>query len=278
MRLFALTALVMVAFAANSLLNRAALADGHIDAMSFALIRVVAGAAVLAILARPRPRLADLGPALALTAYLVGFSLGYVSLDAGIGALLLFAVTQITMLTGAVVIGEHPPLRRFLGAAVAMAGLALLLWPGSGAVPGVGPAALMAVAAFGWGLYSLAGHRSSDPLRNTATNFLLAVPMVAVLSLMRGVDHANATGIGLAVISGAVTSGLGYALWYAVMPSLGAARAAVSMLSVPIIAVIAGVILLGESLTGTAWVASGLVMAGVALAVWPQRAAPGKAV
>jgi len=274
MRLLALTALVMTAFAANSLLNRAALAEGLIEPMPFALIRVIAGALVLALLLRERPRLgrAQWGAAAALTAYLVGFSLAYVVLDAGIGALILFGLVQVTMLIGAVAGGERPAPRRWAGAALALAGLAALFLPGVDAVPDAGAAALMALAALGWGLYSLAGRSAARPLAATATNFLLATPMVALLALP-GLTATipSPAGVMLAVISGAVTSGLGYALWYAVLPALGAARAAVAQLSVPVIALIGGVLLLGETLTLAAVGASAVILAGVALATLPSR-------
>ncbi|WP_333830752.1 DMT family transporter [Pararhodobacter sp.] len=274
MRLFLLSALVMTAFAANSLLNRAALADGLIDALPFALIRVLAGAVVLALLVRERPRAgrAQWGAAAALTAYLVGFSLAYVALDAGIGALILFGLVQVTMLAGAVVLGERPAPHRWAGAALAMVGLGALLLPGVDAVPDPVAAGLMALAALGWGLYSLAGRGAARPLAMTATNFALAVPMVAALALP-GLLSASLSvpGVALAVLSGAVTSGLGYALWYQVLPALGASRAAVAQLSVPVIALAGGVLLLGESLTWASAAASLVVLAGVALAILPGR-------
>lgn len=274
MRLFLLSALVMTAFAANSLLNRAALADGLIDALPFALIRVLAGAVVLALLVRERPRAgrAQWGAAAALTAYLVGFSLAYVALDAGIGALILFGLVQVTMLAGAVVLGERPAPRRWAGAALAMVGLGALLLPGVDAVPDPVAAGLMALAALGWGLYSLAGRGAARPLAMTATNFALAVPMVAALALP-GLLSASLSvpGVVLAVLSGAVTSGLGYALWYQVLPALGASRAAVAQLSVPVIALAGGALLLGESLTWASAAASLVVLAGVALAILPGR-------
>jgi len=276
-RLFVLTALVMTAFAANSLLNRAALAGGLIDALPFALIRVLAGAVVLALLVREWPRAGrkQWGAAVALTVYLVGFSLAYVALDAGIGALILFGLVQVTMLAGAVALGERPAPRRWAGAALALAGLAALLLPGVDAVPDAGAAGLMALAALGWGLYSLAGRGAVRPLAMTATNFALAVPMVAVLSLP-GLFSASLTmpGVALAVVSGAVTSGLGYALWYGVLPALGAARAGVAQLSVPVIALLGGVLVLGESLTWASAAAALVVLAGVALAILPARKTP----
>ncbi|WP_323036281.1 DMT family transporter [Pararhodobacter sp.] len=271
MRLLLATVLVMVAFAANSLLNRAAVGTGEIGAMPFALIRVCAGAVVLAVLAQARPTWANLGPALALSLYLVGFSLAYLAIDAGIGALILFAGVQLTMLTGAVIGAERPPLRRFAGAAVALVGLGVLLWPGSEGAPALLPALLMGGAALGWGLYSLAGRKATHPVCATAANFLLAVPIVGAATLPFGWGAPSTTGLALAVASGALTSGLGYAVWYAVLPQLGAARAAVVQLTVPVIAIVAGVILLGETLSTTAALACAVVLAGVAMAVFPAR-------
>ncbi len=274
MRLFALSALVMLAFAGNSLLNRAAVGAGLIGAMPFALIRVIAGAVVLGLLVRARPGRDNLAPALWLAVYLVGFSWAYRALDAGIGALILFAGVQVTMLAGALAGGERPPGRRLAGAAVALAGLVALLWPGSGAVPAPLPALSMAAAALGWGLYSLAGRRAADPLRATAANFLLAVPLVALAALPGGLGAVQPRGVALALTSGAVTSGLGYALWYAILPRLGAARAAVAQLSVPVLAIAAGALLLGEGLSTTAALSAAVVLGGVALATLPARRNP----
>lgn len=271
MRLFALATLVMAAFAANSLLNRWAVGGGLIGAMPFALVRVVAGALVLALLARALPGRGNIGPALALSAYLIGFSQAYEGLDAGIGALILFACVQVTMLAGARLGGEALPHRRLVGAALALVGLAGLLLPGTGAVPGLGPALLMAGAGVAWGLYSLAGRGAAAPLRATAANFALAVPMVAVATLPAGLDTPSAAGLGLAILAGAVTSGLGYALWYRILPDLGAGRAAVAQLSVPVIALAGGALLLAEAPGLAVLAASGVVLAGVALASLPRR-------
>lgn len=271
MRLVLLAALVMAAFAANSVLNRLAVGGGMIDPLPFALVRVTAGALVLTALARSWPGRANLLPALWLTLYLVGFSLAYRTLDAGIGALILFAGVQVTMLAGAAAGGERVPPRRLAGGALALAGLAALLVPGTGAVPAPGPAMAMAAAALGWGLYSLAGRGSVAPLRATAANFVLAVPLVALATLPAGTGTPSVPGLALAVLSGAVTSGLGYALWYAILPALGAARAAVAQLSVPVIALAGGAVILGEGLSAGGSAAAALVMAGVALAVVPGR-------
>lgn len=259
----------MVAFAANSLLNRAAVGAGLIEALPFALLRVIAGAVTLGLLARAWPARTNVVPALWLAVYLIGFSLAYVALDAGVGALILFACVQVTMLAGAAIGGEALPARRLLGALVAMAGLAALLLPGTGAVPALTPAIAMAAAGVGWGLYSLAGRGAGAPLRATAANFMLAVPMLVLAALPFGWGSPSGMGVVLALVAGAVTSGLGYALWYRVLPALGAGRAAVAQLSVPVIALAAGALLLGEGLGLAAMLAAGVVLAGVAIASIP---------
>ncbi len=276
-RLFAVTALVMTAFAANSILNRAAVGAGHAGPLDFALLRVLSGAAVLALLAARRSGAGWIGAMRgvnvgALTVYLLGFSLAYLALPAGAGALILFAAVQITMFGGAVIGAETIPARRWAGATLALAGLAWMLWPGAGAV-GPGPGALMALAGIGWGVYSLRGRAGGPPLATTAASFLGAVPFcLAAWAFLPGPGTgADATGIGLAVLSGAVTSGLGYALWYSVVPRLGATRAAVAQLSVPVIAVLAGVALLDEAVTARLVLSCLLVLGGVGLGLAPRR-------
>ncbi|MDQ2095044.1 DMT family transporter [Rhodobacteraceae bacterium 10Alg 79] len=277
MRLFLLTALTMVAFAANSILNRLALQDGGAGPASFAAIRLASGAMMLALLVAWRDGglrwrsgaegvAAVFGPA-ALALYVLGFSFGYVTLPAGIGALILFGGVQVTMFAGALIEGEVVPVQRWAGAVLSLGGLFYLMWPaeaGAAAPDGWG-AALMALAALGWGIYSLIGRGTSDPLAATAVNFLWAVPAGALVWLILP-DGADARGVALAVASGAVTSGLGYALWYQVMPRLGATRAAVAQLCVPVIAIAGGALLLSEPVTLRATVASALVLGGVALA------------
>jgi len=209
----------------------------------------------------------------ALLVYVYGFSAAYMTLDAGLGALVLFAVVQITMFAGALVTREPVPPRRFAGAGLALAGLAWMLWP-VGAVQ-VGPvhAAMMAAAGVGWGIYSLAGRGGADPLRTTAANFVLAAPagLLVGFAINPAAAMPGVTGIALAVLSGAVTSGLGYALWYAVLPRLAASAAAVAQLSVPVIALAGGIAFLGEALSPRLALAAALVMAGVALAALPAR-------
>lgn len=278
MQLLALTALVMVAFAANSILNRLALVDGAIGAMDFALWRVGSGAVALAALVWFRQgRFALIGPqralgVSALTVYLLGFSAAYLALDAGAGALILFGGVQITMFAGALWRGEPVPQRRWLGAGLALIGLAWLFWPGSGARIGIGPGLLMAAAAIGWGLYSLAGRDEADPLSATAANFCLALPLCAAAAIAwPSATAASSWGIGLAILSGVVTSAMGYALWYSVLPRLGASLAAVAQLTVPVIALAAGAVFLGEVVTLCVALAAGLVLGGVALSALPNR-------
>ncbi|WP_300513624.1 DMT family transporter [Aliiroseovarius sp.] len=274
MRLILLTALTMLAFAANSILNRAALAGGEAGPASFAALRLVSGAVVLCLLVALRDpgrvrRALDAGNAGALALYVLGFSFAYVSLDAGVGALILFGGVQVTMFAGALIGGEPVPRARWLGAGVALAGLGVLVWPGTGVSLPLSGVALMLAAAVGWGLYSLRGRGGADPLATTAASFLLAVPAGLLVFLLLP-DGMSPVGAALAVTSGAMTSGLGYALWYTVLPGLGATRAAVAQLSVPLIAA-AGGLALGEALSGRLVVAAVLVLGGVGLSLRPGR-------
>nr|WP_254899118.1 DMT family transporter [Thalassococcus arenae] len=272
----------MVAFAANSLLNRAALASGSIDAVGFGAIRLVSGAValvVLVLLLRGNLRLGGPGRVLAIAGlfiYIFGFSAAYMSLDAGLGALILFGTTQVTMFAGSLLGGERPPGRRWIGALIAFGGLAWLLWPGEDAQISAIHGFAMLLGGVGWGLYSLAGRASRDPLASTAANFVLTAPLaLAVVPFLPAqLEPVAMTGVGitLAVVSGAVTSGLGYALWYSILPRLDGTVAAVAQLTVPVIAMAGGMILLGEVLTARFAVAAILVLGGVALSVvrWPQ--------
>ncbi|NJM81908.1 MAG: DMT family transporter [Tabrizicola sp.] len=277
MRLALLTLLTMIAFAGNSVLNRMAVGQGLIDPMPFAAVRVIAGAVILAGLVgfrgRFRPGWAGRGSGVGgLALYLIGFSLAYAALDAGTGALILFGAVQITMFAGAILAAEAVPLRRWAGAGVAFLGLLLLLLPGS-AAPSLWHAGLMAAAGIGWGIYSLAGRGQADALGATAANFLLAVPLLAFACWIAGWGAPTSLGIGLAVLSGAVTSGLGYALWYRLVPALGAARAGLAQLTVPVIAAGGGAMLLGEAVGLRFLLATLLVLGGVAWASMPQRRA-----
>ncbi|MBO9408978.1 DMT family transporter [Shimia sp. R9_1] len=276
MRPLLLTAITMIAFAANSVLNRAAVGGLGMDAMSFGVIRLVSGALALAALIAWQKRgfaIGGVGRGVAvagLLAYIFGFSLAYRGLDAGLGALILFGVVQITMFGGAVVAREEMPMTRWLGAGLALAGLVWLLAPGSGGAVSVAHAAAMAAAGLGWGIYSLQGRKESDATQATAMNFILAAPVAVLLSwaltgeiVIGGAAALSGQGVALAVVSGVITSGLGYALWYAILPGLGASRAAVAQLTVPVIAMAGGMAFLAEPLTLRFVGAAVLVIGGV---------------
>jgi drug/metabolite transporter (DMT)-like permease len=273
-RLAGLVALAMLAFAANSILNRAAVGSGEIDALSFAIMRAVAGAITLSVLVLARRRCvpvlrrARVIGAGSLTLYLLGFSVAYVQIDAGLGALILFGAVQVTMFFGGVVGGDRPPARRWIGAAVALAGLAWLIWPtGAVSVPPVAAIAMLS-AGFGWGLYSLAGRGATDPMAETAANFAWAAPLCMLPLLVMPVTLEPSVptdfGLALAALSGAVTSGLGYALWYAVLPRMAPSVSGLVQLSVPVIAAAAGVALLGETLSLRMLGAGALTLGGIA--------------
>ncbi|MZR13903.1 EamA family transporter [Maritimibacter sp. DP07] len=277
MRLFLATALTMVAFAANSILNRMALAAGSIDAVSFGAIRLASGAAILVLVVlvtRGRIRLAKTGRwvgVAALLTYIFGFSFGYVSIDAGLGTLILFGTVQITLFTAAIRGGEPVATTRKLGAAIALAGLALVLWPTEGLKVDLLAAACLVAAAVGWGFYTLNGRRSTDAIGATMTSFVIGAPVGIALALALPLFGQPALitpyGIGLAILSGAVTSGLGYSIWYAVLPHLATTTAAIAQLAVPILAMAGGIAFLGEPLTPLYVVATVLVIGGVALSL-----------
>ncbi len=281
-RVFLLTTLTMIAFAANSLLNRAALVEGEAGAAAFAALRLLSGSVILVILVSARsglPRLRSGKRVLAagsLAIYMLGFSFAYVALDAGIGALILFGMVQLTMFGGAILLGERPVMSRWFGAVLALGGLAWLVWPGTSTAPSTGAVVLMIAAGLGWGLYSLVGRGATDPLGETAANFLCATPF-AVLVWLVWPDGVTARGVVLAIVSGAITSGLGYALWYSILPRLDASAAALAQLTVPVIAVAGGVVLLSEPLTLRLLLASAVILGGVAFGILGQRRIGSKA-
>jgi drug/metabolite transporter (DMT)-like permease len=291
MRLFLLTALTMIAFAANSVLNRMAVGTAGLDPAFVAVLRLGAGAAVLLLLSlalggisrlRMRPSLPLIGMA-TLFLYVFGFSIASGLIDAGTGALTLFGAVQITMFAGALVQGERITRWRWIGAVMAFSGLVVLMAPltapaaAAGGVPFSGAGiALMALGGVGWGLYSLNGRRAADPLALSALNFLLAtIPALIWLALSQsaGQDIGQRIGQGArwgiipALISGAVTSGLGYALWYHILPKLPATRAAIAQLSVPLLAAAGGAFLLHEVPDPRFWIASALVLGGIGLSL-----------
>ena len=269
-----LTTVAMVAFAANSILCRLALGVGLIDAASFATIRTISGALVLAgiLLLRQKPVTArpDWRSVLALYLYMVFFAFAYLSLSAGTGALILFGAVQLTMFTVALRNGEHFPAVSWAGLALAIGGLVYLVSPGLTAPDPLG-AALMTVAGIAWGAYSLVGRSAAHPTEATAHNFLYAVPLVVATSLVfLGDFEVTAAGAGYAVASGAVASAIGYAIWYTALKGLTGTAAATVQLSVPVIAAVGGVLLLSEAVTPRLVVASAATLGGVAL-VLTQR-------
>ena len=277
----ALTMAALFAFAANSLLCRAALAPRLIDPTSFTTIRIASGAATLFALAKLLPSRRDAPPAargnwisaIALFAYAIAFSLAYVRIGAGVGALVLFGMVQITMVSWGLASGERPRLGEWMGLGLAVLGLAIFMLPGAHA-PDPWGTALMIVAGVAWGIYSLRGRKSSRPLLTTADNFARAVPFAAVASAVAfSAVSTTARGAALAATSGALASGLGYCLWYLALPRHTATRAALVQLLVPIIAAFGAVALLGESITLRLVGGGSVVVAGVALAIGAKAAA-----
>jgi drug/metabolite transporter (DMT)-like permease len=266
----------LAGFAANSLLCRAALGGGHADAASFTTIRLLSGAVALWALTRRSPaavaRAGRWDAAAALFAYAAAFSFAYVRIGAAVGALLAFGAVQATMIAWALRAGERPRPAEWIGIALAVGGVVLLVAGGLSAPDPVG-AALMLAAGGAWGVYSLIGRGAVRPLETTAGNFARAVPLTLALSLAApGAPHASARGVLLACASGAIASGVGYSLWYAALPALTATRAAVVQLSVPVLAAFGAVLLLGESLTLRLGLAAAAILGGVALAIAGRRA------
>jgi drug/metabolite transporter (DMT)-like permease len=270
-----LTAPAMLGFAANSLLCRAALAPRLADPATFTGVRLGAGAAALWLLVglarRSRPSGGTWTSGAALFAYAAAFSLAYVRIPASVGALLLFAAVQISMIAWAVATGERPARRQWLGIGLALGGLASLTLPGARAPDPTG-AALMLLAGGAWGAYSVRGRGASAPLATTADNFARSLPLAAAFLLWNGRPEITVHGTALAAASGAVASGLGYALWYAAVPALGVTRAAAVQLSVPVLAAGGGALLLGEPVTARLVVSGSAIVAGIALATLTPRA------
>ncbi|PYL75273.1 MAG: EamA family transporter [Verrucomicrobia bacterium] len=276
-RIFILTLLAMIAFAGNSLLCRAALKQTSIDAASFTFVRIFSGAAALWLIMKMRGNAwKDAGnwsSALALFAYAAAFSFAYNSLAAGTGALLLFGAVQATMILWGFRKGERLHTIQIVGLVVAVTGLVVLLLPGLSAPPLSG-SILMLGAGAAWGIYSLRGKVEKNPVSSTAGNFLRAVPLAAIVSIMLFPSaRLDRAGIGYAVISGAIASGLGYVIWYTALSGLKAASAATVQLSVPVLAATGGILLLGEPITFRYLIASIAVLGGIALVIIEKNSA-----
>ncbi|MCL4137378.1 UNVERIFIED_CONTAM: hypothetical protein GTU68_044690 [Idotea baltica] len=260
----------MCAFAANSVLARAGVFVFGMEPLLFAGVRLASGAVILAVLVLMRGGFVRVSPARLITAstlllYLIPFSIAYVTLPSGVGALMLFGVVQLTMFGGSYLSGMQPSLRQWGGMAIAMAGLGWLLWPSEHLTLDAIGVAFMVLSGFGWGVFSMRGRGSTDPLGDMALSFILCAPVAAVLIATGG--GWSLGGVAAAMVSGAVSSGLGYALWYRVLPQVAATTSAVAQLSVPVIAIIAGAVLLGEVITFGVIAASAIVLGGIAVSV-----------
>ncbi|SYZ74417.1 conserved membrane hypothetical protein [Candidatus Zixiibacteriota bacterium] len=286
----------LVAFAANSILCREALVSGSIGPVEFTLIRLGAGTMALLpiiflsiskLLSGPNKsigradllklRLSNFGPSLALFAYAIFFSLAYIQLHAGTGALILFASVQMTMIGVSIFLGNRVTFPEWIGLAVAFSGLIYLVLPGLSAPPLLGTLLMMA-SGIAWGVYSLLGRRQADPILSTARNFLFCLPGLALLGLIalwhlvhNDRPPMSLTGIFLAVVSGAITSGLGYVLWYLTMRRITITAASVSQLLVPILAAMGGILFLNESFSLRLMVASMLIVGGIVVTILSRR-------
>lgn len=278
MKLSAFVVLTMIAFAANSVLNRIGVAIYGMDPMAFAVIRTFAGAVMLTVLVGLRGAdgltlwsIKRGAGALALAVYMIGFSWSYLTLGAGLGALILFGVLQVVMFGWAIIEGQRIPPIRWIGASVAMVGLAVLLWPAGGTAVPVAGASAMILAGVAWAAYTLLGRGEADALAATAGNFVLCFPMVLGALALADLTTLGMAGTLVAIVAGAATSGLGYALWYRCLPQLATITASVAQLSVPVIAVGAGVIFLAEPVTTRLLIAGILVLGGIAISLKPAR-------
>jgi len=287
-RLVVLVSLAMLAFAGNSLLCRMALKHTRIDAASFTTVRLVSGALMLWLLARLQRGAGTSATtstpgdggnwlsALALFIYAAGFSFAYVSMTAATGALILFGAVQASMIAFGVFTGERLRALQIVGFAMALAGLVALMLPGL-STPSLTAGLCMLAAGVSWGVYTLRGkrlqsQRPGSPVRVTAGNFLRAAPMAVILSLvMLNHQSLDVAGIGFAVVSGALASGLGYAIWYQALPALKATHAATIQLSVPVIAALGGVAFIGETITVPMLLASGAILGGIALVILDKK-------
>jgi drug/metabolite transporter (DMT)-like permease len=273
------TVIALIAFAANSLFCRMALAEGYIDAWNFTIIRLLSGAVCLiAIMGFHSYRLKKQGnfnpeilndkgnwlSSISLLVYALCFSIAYVELDTGTGALILFSAVQLTMIGWGIYKKEQLSVLQWLAFIVAVAGFVYLMLP-SAAIPSLVPAGLMAISGVAWGIYSVRGKSCVSPLRTTGFNFirsLLALPILLLAGFSYLVD-ITFTGLLLACASGAIASGIGYSIWYVAMPLLKSTQAAVVQLCVPVLAAIAGVLFLSEQLTTQFVIASGIILGAV---------------
>lgn len=272
-------ALAMMGFAANSVLCRLALAGQHIDPMTFSLIRVASGAVVLLGLflyskSSQTKVQWSLKNAFFLAVYILAFSYAYLQIDAGIGALLLFGVVQLTMVLYGYWQGEQIGMYRGIGLCIALAGISVLLLPGTHA-PDWGYALIMVISGLAWAGYSIAGRNMTQPIGSTSANFTLAVPMVLLANVLLAQDrYIDVQGWILAILSGGVTSSGAYVLWYAILKHIDRMTASTVQLSVPCLAIIGGSLFVNEAVTGRVILSSFMVLFGILLVIYirPQKA------
>ena len=271
MKNFFILTLVMTAFAANSIITRLALSSNLIGPSNFALLRAGSAALVLVLLVFifhkkiPKFKINSIISALALVGYLVGFSFAYLTINTGIGALILFGGSMIVMFSGALLLKENISILRFIGVFLSLIGLYILSDPrfGENSLFGI---ILMFLAAFSWGIYSILGHGQNNPLSNTAANFVLALLLIIPIAIfIPNQTNTSPYGFLLAIISGSIASGLGYTLWYWILPKINITSAAVAQLSVPLIAALGGYLFISETLNWQFYIASFLILGGIGL-------------
>jgi len=272
MKYYLLIVLAMLAFAANSVLCRMALGEAAIDAVSFTCIRLLSGAVMLALILTYRnggfrQEKINMLSALMLFSYAICFSLSYIKIATGTGALILFGTVQLTLMGSGLMHGERPGRLAWAGILLASAGLVYLLLPGVSAPPLVS-ALLMMVAGLAWGVYTIRGKGAKDPIASTGWNFIATLPLILITYLLfNDGTYLTGQGITLAVLSGALASALGYVIWYSLLPHLTRTKAATVQLSVPVIAAFGGVVLLAEPLTMRLLLAGSVVLGGVYLTI-----------
>jgi drug/metabolite transporter (DMT)-like permease len=266
----AATTTALIAFAANSLLCRLALAPGAIDAVTFTAVRLISGAAALLLVSFLSGRAKNRGAGnwrsgLVLFIYAIGFSLAYLELSIATGALVLFCAVQLTMIAAAIAAGERPRPWQWFGLLVALGGFVYLVLPGLES-PSPRGSLLMTAAGIAWGVYTLRGRVNADPVTATADNFVRAVPFILIVGVIRfGDEHATSRGLILAVLSGAATSGIGYVVWYAALRGLTATKAAAVQLTVPVIAALGGILFMSEAVSLRLAVATAAILGGIGL-------------
>lgn len=274
--------IAMIAFAANSVLCRLALAQHQIDPMSFSLIRVTSGAAVLLLLyalsAHKTKIEWSIKNGFFLALYIVAFSLAYLHIDAGVGALLLFGTVQLSMVGYGLCHRENINLRRGIGLAIAILGILILLLPGASA-PNLLYAGMMVLSSIGWAMYSIAGKNMQNPLASSLANFVLAIPFVLLVYIaLYSQSFAQPKGIILAMLSGGLASSGAYVLWYAIMKQIDRVTASSVQLSVPCLAIIGGALFIGEPLSWRIIFSAAIVLAGIGIVIWAsvEKKSPNK--